>query len=825
MRVSVVICTLNRAHSLGATLESLRHQRHADIEVVVVNGPSTDHTMDVLAPWADRIKLERCPEPNLSMSRNIGIRAASGDIVAFIDDDALPEFDWLTQALPAFDDPEVAGVGGIVFDHTGMDLQYRYSAANRFAETASQSHAPYDMQCAPGTFQFPYLQGTNALFRRSALEEVGGFDEVYEYYLDETDLCVRLVDAGFLLRQLPDAPVHHKFLPSGIRNHHRVVTNWWPIMKNQVYFSYRHALESFTEFEIHEHSRTFMQSRIDDAAAHEEAGRLPAGSARQAAERCAEAFAAGIIIGHQRKDVRLGPVQWPATEFRRFPTLDASERRTVTFVSSGYTGNMTGGIARFISDLAPALARRGHEVRVITRATGPAAVDLEDGVWVHRIDTPHAGDTGVAPGVLAHVNDFATAAVHELERIGGWSHHDVVYGPMWDVEVLGALRRTGLPVAVQVATPIAVAALMAGHLGDGRPSDPMRLLMGLEDEVLAHGDLFHANSSAVADTIRDHYTSGHDAQRWQVVHLGLTDHHGHTVADVPAAGLTRVLFVGRFEVRKGIDTFLDAVARIAPTRPDVEFVVAGEDRPLSPGDQPFGASWQAAHAEAPWIDRVRMVGPVDDERLHALYAGADLVVLPSRYESFGLVMAEAMMHGRALVSCDTSGIRDVVRHDVDGVLVAPGDAAALEVAMRQLLSDPARRAALGAAARQRFVEAFHIDRFAERFDSFIGRVSLLDASRASVDGGALHRDRCGGTSATLSSGQSITCTVDPAAAARLAVRVSAPAAITIVDGGSRTEAVQPGEVHRLTVDPSAGTVTVRVVHGDVEVLGLIVVMP
>ena len=99
MRVSVVICTLNRANGLIETLECLRHQNYDNFEVVVVNGPSTDNTEEVLAPWADRIRLQRCRVPNLSVSRNIGIRAASGEVVAFIDDDALPEFDWIAQAL------------------------------------------------------------------------------------------------------------------------------------------------------------------------------------------------------------------------------------------------------------------------------------------------------------------------------------------------------------------------------------------------------------------------------------------------------------------------------------------------------------------------------------------------------------------------------------------------------------------------------------------------------------------------------------------------------------------------------------------------------
>jgi len=212
-RVSIVICTYNRAESLRETIRCLRYQRYDQFEVIVVNGPSTDHTAEVLGEFDGLIRAEVCPLPNLSVSRNIGIRAAAGDIVAFIDDDALPEFEWLQQALPALADETVGGVGGIVFDHSGMALQYRYSAANRFGETTSSVERPYDDFSVPGSFLFPYLQGTNALFRRSALEEIGGFDEVYDYYLDETDVCCRLVDAGYVLRQLHHAPVHHKFLP------------------------------------------------------------------------------------------------------------------------------------------------------------------------------------------------------------------------------------------------------------------------------------------------------------------------------------------------------------------------------------------------------------------------------------------------------------------------------------------------------------------------------------------------------------------------------------------------------------------------------------
>src|ERR1700740_2758955 len=96
LRISVVISTLNRAHSLSDTLNSFRWQTYTGkFEVIVINGPSTDHTEDVLRSWAGKIKVGVCPQRNLSASRNIGIQMSSADIIAFIDDDAIPEPEWL----------------------------------------------------------------------------------------------------------------------------------------------------------------------------------------------------------------------------------------------------------------------------------------------------------------------------------------------------------------------------------------------------------------------------------------------------------------------------------------------------------------------------------------------------------------------------------------------------------------------------------------------------------------------------------------------------------------------------------------------------------
>src|SRR3954464_12786210 len=109
MRLSVVIATTNRAQSLRVTLDALRHQTHRDFEVIVVAGPSQDETPDLLAERAGQIKVAENPERNLCKSRNLGIDIAAGEVVAFIDDDGVPEPRWLEELDAAYDDERIGG--------------------------------------------------------------------------------------------------------------------------------------------------------------------------------------------------------------------------------------------------------------------------------------------------------------------------------------------------------------------------------------------------------------------------------------------------------------------------------------------------------------------------------------------------------------------------------------------------------------------------------------------------------------------------------------------------------------------------------------------
>lgn len=421
---SIVINTLNRAALLAKTLDSLRWLKYrGQFEVIVVNGPSLDHSQEVIDAWLPSIRAARCDVANLSVSRNIGICMARGDVVAFIDDDAIPEPEWLAQLAQAYDSPLIGAAGGLVFDQTGYSYQYQYSTANRLANANWNLTRSADHLAFPGSFEFPYLQGTNASFRRSALLEVGGFDEEIEYYLDETELCCRLVDTGYLIRQLPNAYVHHKFAPSNIRNEHKITRYRYPVIKNKLYFALKHARDYVPLADILEDNRRFAAQQAEEVELHVAAGRLPASERAELAAQLRSAWERGMMRGLSGEWEYITPEKQRAHggEFRAFDrTIAADAPRALVLVARR--------VAPAEEALARALAEQGHIVCVISESPDFNRVDLEDGVWMHRITAQasarpaHAIDRGVPQKAW----DWSASVRTELQRLATHRRIDAV---------------------------------------------------------------------------------------------------------------------------------------------------------------------------------------------------------------------------------------------------------------------------------------------------------------------------------------------------------------------------------------------------------------
>lgn len=169
--------------------------------------------------------------------------------------------------------------------------------------------------------------------------------------------------------------------------------------------------------------------------------------------------------------------------------------------------------------------------------------------------------------------------------------------------------------------------------------------------------------------------------------------HGAARAVLGLDDAPAVLYVGRLAPIKGLATLLDALAALRGRGSRVRLLVVGGD-----ADEPANgheAELRARVAALGLVDAIRFVGPQPQERLREYYVAADATVLPSYYESFGMVALEAMACGSPVIATRVGGLPTTVRDGVTGLLVADRDAAALAQVIERVLDDAALRWRLG----------------------------------------------------------------------------------------------------------------------------------
>ncbi len=731
---SIVINTLNRADFLLNTLKSLLYLDFDNFEVIVVNGPSIDRTEEILEQWKDKIKIGHCPEPNLSMSRNIGIAMAAGDIVAFIDDDAIPEPEWLNQIMDGFDSPEVAGTGGKVFDHTGYSYQYYYTNTNRLGYNRGLMKEPSPHYCFPGAYEFPHLLGTNAAFRRTALLEIGGFDEEFAYYLDETDVCLRLIDRGYVIKQLPNAYVHHKYAPSYIRTKSGVIYRY-PVLKSKVYFSNRHARPYYSQHEIDVDNLTFMQSQRNDIIQSIQTGRLTDEHLKQFEEHAREALRAGKeAASRPPKLITDNLLQQHSYEFKIFaPRRKASPSLTVVLLCEDYPPNLLGRIARFTQDKATALAKMGHKVHVIAQSHTHNTVDFEDGVWVHRI----VASSHPIPDEYKVLNipqsnwDRSKSFLDEIDRIALHRKVDIVEGPVWNIVGIAPLLSKRYLVITSLMTTLKL--LLPYRPDITKNTDTMKgivtPLVAMEKYLISESHGILAISQGIANEIEAAYDIKIGQDRLFVSHLGMPDwalNYNSYSVERPDNGI-HILFVGRLEKRKGIDLLLDVIPEIVQHFPNTIFHIVGDDSILSTHGHTYREVFEQKYGQLCGT-HVHFYGKVDDENLRRRYADCDIFVAPSRFESFGLIYVEAMMFGKPTIGCNVGGIPEVIEHEVTGLLVPPDDIKSLQLALETMITRPDLRAQYGSAGRKRYQSLFTDLKMADSsidiYRNLLGRASF-----------------------------------------------------------------------------------------------------
>jgi len=197
-KVSVIVCSYNGGQTLEACLRSLKKIDYPDYEVVVVDDGSTDHTKEILShhPWVNAIYQTN---HGLSVARNVGAAAATGEIIAYTDSDCMADPDWLYYLVGTLLSGNYAGVGGPNISPPAQNWHQACVAA----APGGPSHVLLTDVVAE------HIPGCNMAFYRWAFEKVGGFDPEYRKAGDDVDFCWRLQQEGEVIAFSPSAIVWH----------------------------------------------------------------------------------------------------------------------------------------------------------------------------------------------------------------------------------------------------------------------------------------------------------------------------------------------------------------------------------------------------------------------------------------------------------------------------------------------------------------------------------------------------------------------------------------------------------------------------------------
>ena len=350
-----------------------------------------------------------------------------------------------------------------------------------------------------------------------------------------------------------------------------------------------------------------------------------------------------------------------------------------------------GGVESHVESVSAELARRGHDVEVVTsRLEGTAPREVREGYLVTRVPTRRIlFSTPITPALpealAASPRDLVHA--HSPPPLSSW------YAARW-------CRATGTPFALTYHCDLEIP-----MLGGGVVVETYRRTLGRS--TVRAADAVVATTSTYAQTSRMLWRRNDvevvpnmvDTDRFDPAAAPTLDvRRRHQLGQAPIA-----LFVGRLAHHKGVEEFIRAARWTAPV---VHLVV---------GDGPLRERLESMARELP-RGRVVFAGRVDQRHLPSYYRAAAVGVLPStsRLEAFGIAALECMASGRPVVVSDIPGVSEVIEPGASGLVAEPLDAEDLAEKVRAVALDPERAASMGKAARERVLAHFTLARVVDR---------------------------------------------------------------------------------------------------------------
>ena len=386
-----------------------------------------------------------------------------------------------------------------------------------------------------------------------------------------------------------------------------------------------------------------------------------------------------------------------------------------------YPPRIVGGIARHVEELSEALASQGHEVHVIT-ADHPDTAEYEErrGVHVHRVK----GDAAPTPDFLTWILHLNFGMAKQAIKMHRYRPFDVVHAHDWLVAQAGILLKQALDVPL-VAT---IHATEAGRMHGIH--NPIQAYIHQQEWFLTY-EAYRVIvcSQYMYREVKGQFNLPDD--KLDILYNGIDASKFDFEFDRPhfrrrfALDHEKiVLFVGRMVPEKGAQVLIEAAPKVVAQFPETKFVVVGKGG--------FLEELKARAAALGAGHKILFTGYVDDDTLLRLYRIADVDVVPSLYEPFGIVALEGMAAKLPTVVAETGGLAEIVDHTQTGITTFAGDPGSLAWGISEVLKNPEYAHHLGQNAYQKVQEVFNWQAIARGTTSVYDKV-LQAAGRVPVN--------------------------------------------------------------------------------------------
>ena len=653
--ISVLICafTLKRIDRIAAAIESLRAQTVPPHEILLAIDHSPELEAECRRRWPELQVLPNREQQGLSGARNSGVEACRGEVVAFLDDDAVAAPDWIERLGAAYADPAVLGVGGTVRPNWETQRPGWFPPEFDWVVGCTHSGMPRQRQAVRN------LVGANMSFRREALLEAGGFRHELGRIgkipagCEETDLSIRVS------QQNPDGEI--------VYDPEAAVDHFVPAERASLgYFTSRCRGEG--------RSKAILAGLVgsDDGLSEERtytSRTLPLGFLRGIGDAFRGdadglARAAMLVVGLATTTRGYLGGQGEAKRLSKLrERADAPERPLRVLIVTPRSPLLQGGVERHVMETSKRVAATGAEVEVLcTEPGGPAVAEqTRDGVTIRTVRSwPAERDWCLAPRLW-----------REMAR------------QPWDVVHVQSYHTLVAPLAMLRALTLDIPYVVTFH-GGGHSQAHRNAARGAQRWLL--GPLLRraARLVAVARFEVEEYGGelGLPPERFALIPNGTDLAFAATGAAPRRDGAATIASIGRLERYKGHHRVIEAFPEVLKSRPETTLSVVGSG--------PYEEDLRRLADELGVAEQVRFTStPADQPAAMAeLLSGISVVVLMSEFETHPLVALEAAAAGCRLLVADASGLGELAREGFARPIALDADPATVGRAVVEELGKP-----------------------------------------------------------------------------------------------------------------------------------------